>query len=69
MRKYYYYAASSATSTFSGVNYSETGEFEIFETLSWLAKKYNKEYVITFWQEISETQHEKMRKYFDNQGK
>lgn len=69
MRKYYYYTYKTCGAMGGGIAYSDNGEFDLFDTMEFLAKKFNENAVVTFWQEISSQQYEKMRKYFDSQNK
>lgn len=69
MRKYYYYAYKNQNSYGCGCNYSDSGNFEIVETLKKLTEQYGDCMAITFFKEISNEEYEKFRKYFENQNK
>lgn len=69
MRKYYYYTYQTKSGTGYAVSYSDTGEFELFERTKWISNHCKQQCIITNWKEISCTQYEKMRDYFENQNK
>lgn len=68
MRKYWYYTYSTANSVGDRVCYSDSGEFELCESINILREIYG-DAIITSWKEISSTQYEKLSKYFDDQQK
>lgn len=68
MRKFYYYTYEAANSIGDRICYSDSGEFELYEIIKSLREIYGVA-IITSWHEISSTQYEKLRKYFENQNK
>lgn len=69
MRKYYYYTYRDYCSIGCDVIYSDNGEFDLFEAVSNLRLKHGFDFIIDNWKEISSTQYEKLKEYFDNQNK
>lgn len=69
MRKYYYYVYRVDGRFGNGICYSDSGEFELLGMMEILKEQNKADCIITFWREISSSQYEKMRKYFENQNK
>lgn len=68
MRKYWYYTYATANSVGDRVCYSDSGEFELCESIKILRNIYGVA-IITSWHEISSIQYEKLKEYFDNKEK
>lgn len=68
MRKYWYYTYKTKNCIGCGVDFSDSGEFDLYEMIKAIREKYNKDCIITNWKEISCNQYEKMIKYFENQN-
>lgn len=66
MRKYWYYTYETSKSFGNRICYSDSGEFDLAERLESLEKELGN-VIIKGWHEISSTQYEKLRRYFDNQ--
>lgn len=66
MRKYWYYTFFSQTKTGQRVCYTDSGEFDLYETTKNLDKVNNERCIITFWNEISVNQYQNMKEYFEN---
>lgn len=69
MRKYWYYTYEVKSAFGCGVDFSDSGEFDLCEITKAIMDRYKKNCVITNWKEISSTQFEKLSKYFENQNK
>ena len=66
MRKYWYYTYETSKSFGNRICYSDSGEFDLAERLESLEKELGN-VIIKGWHEISSTQYQKLRRYFDNQ--